>query len=332
MTTTIAFFNNKGGVGKTSLAYHLAWMLSELDHRVVAVDLDPQANLSAMFLDEEQLEQLWPDAEHTQTVYSCVAPIAKGTGDISRPHVVEINARLGLVVGDLALAGFEADLSAAWPNCLDQKESAFRTVSAFSRIVAQAADDRDASVALIDVGPNLGAINRSALLAADFVVIPLAADLFSLQGLKNLGPSLTAWRSQWTDRLARRPPQMDLRLPSGRMVPLGYIVLQHAVRLDRPAKAYRRWIDRIPGVYRKEVLQENTDDLPTVADDPHCLASLKNYRSLMPYSQDARKPIFLLRPADGALGGHMTAVQNCYSDFKALARQILLRINSQESS
>ena len=43
---TIAFFNNKGGVGKTSLVFHLAWMFSELDYRVVAADFDPQANSS----------------------------------------------------------------------------------------------------------------------------------------------------------------------------------------------------------------------------------------------------------------------------------------------
>ena len=54
----IAFFNNKGGVGKTSLVYHVAHMLANLDFRVVATDLDPQANLSAAFLDDEQLELL----------------------------------------------------------------------------------------------------------------------------------------------------------------------------------------------------------------------------------------------------------------------------------
>jgi Mrp family chromosome partitioning ATPase len=42
-TTIVAFFNNKGGVGKTSLVYHLAWMYSDLGFRVVAADLDPQA-------------------------------------------------------------------------------------------------------------------------------------------------------------------------------------------------------------------------------------------------------------------------------------------------
>jgi cellulose biosynthesis protein BcsQ len=44
-TSVVTFFNNKGGVGKASLVYHLAWMLSELDRRVLLADLDPQANL-----------------------------------------------------------------------------------------------------------------------------------------------------------------------------------------------------------------------------------------------------------------------------------------------
>jgi chromosome partitioning protein len=58
----IAFFNNKGGVDKTSLVYHLAWMFSDLGWRVLAADLDPQANLTAAFLDEDQLENLWEEA------------------------------------------------------------------------------------------------------------------------------------------------------------------------------------------------------------------------------------------------------------------------------
>jgi cellulose biosynthesis protein BcsQ len=59
----LTFFNNKGGVGKTSLAYHLAWMLSDVGYRVLACDLDPQANLTAAFLDEERLETLWNEGE-----------------------------------------------------------------------------------------------------------------------------------------------------------------------------------------------------------------------------------------------------------------------------
>ncbi|MGH3274486.1 MAG: ParA family protein, partial [Streptosporangiaceae bacterium] len=55
----LAFFNNKGGVGTTMLAYHVAWMLNELGRRAVVLDLDPQANLTASFLDDERVEQLW---------------------------------------------------------------------------------------------------------------------------------------------------------------------------------------------------------------------------------------------------------------------------------
>ena len=55
---TIALFNNKGGVGKTTLAYHLGSMFAELGHRVVLADLDPQANLSTMCLSECRLEEI----------------------------------------------------------------------------------------------------------------------------------------------------------------------------------------------------------------------------------------------------------------------------------
>ena len=316
---TIAFFNNKGGVGKTSLVYHLSWMYAELGIRVVAADFDPQANLTAMFLPEERLEELWPDGEHPDTVMGCVAPFLRGIGDVREPHVERIADRFGLVAGDLGLSSFEDKLSDAWPRCLDAREDAFRVTSAFHRILVSATGQVDADLALIDVGPNLGAINRAAIIAADFVVVPLASDLFSLQGLRNLGPCLRDWRKQWKDRLGRRPADQTLLLPAGSMNPVGYVVLQHAVRLDRPVKAYERWMGRIPATYCSEVLDRQGSDAPPVASDPNCLALLKNYRSLMPLAQDALKPMFYLKAGDGALGGHIYAVQSCHEDFQKLA-------------
>ena len=58
---TITFFSNTGGVGTTSLVYHLAWMYSELGVNVVAADLDPQANLTSRFLSDDRLETLWAE-------------------------------------------------------------------------------------------------------------------------------------------------------------------------------------------------------------------------------------------------------------------------------
>ena len=226
---------------------------------------------------------------------------------------------LGLIVGDLGLSRFEARLSAAWPGCLDGDEAAFRTESAFYRTVLKAAQVREADVVLIDVGPNLGAINRAAIIAADFVAFPLAPDLFSLQGLRNLGPTLHEWRREWKERVDRWSDKSGLSLPSADITPAGYIVMQHAARVGKPVQAYQKWLHRIPEVYRVEVLGEANGGTVAADDDLNCLATLKHYRSLMPMAQEARKPIFHLKAADGALGAHIYAVQECYDDFRRLA-------------
>lgn len=324
----IAFFNNKGGVGKTSLVYHLAWMMAEQGLAVVAADLDPQANLTANFLPEEDLEQLWP-AENTltspgSTVYGSLAPLIRGIGDIAVPSIVDVSDRISLLPGDLTLSKFEGELSTQWPACLDGNERAFRVTSAFWRLLSHGADLRDADVVLVDVGPNLGAINRSALIAADHIVIPLAPDLFSVQGLQNLGPALRSWRKEWLARLERNPDP-TLQLPAGEMRPAGYVLLGHGVRLGRPVKAYQRWMARIPEVYREAVLAID-EPAPVVGDDPYCLGQLKHYRSLMPLSYEARKPVFALKPADGAFGGHQTAVAEARADFARLADRVLREV------
>jgi len=327
--TTIGFFNNKGGVGKTSLVYHIAWMLSELGVAVIAADLDPQANLTSMFLPDERLEELWED-EAPGTVHGAMRPLLEGGGDIAaEPHVEPVDERIGLLVGDLRLSGIEDELSRVWPDCLSSQTvtqvRAFRVISAFARLIAAAAESRAAAVALVDVGPNLGAINRAALLACDFLVIPLGADLFSLQGLRNMGPTIRGWRQEWVDRLERRPSKPPLSLPPGSMKPLGYVIMRHSVRLDRPVRAYDKWIARIPGDYATSVLDDERSPAPGPDRDSNRLALLKDYRSLMPLAQEARKPMFLLKPADGAFGGHQSAVAECYKDFGTLTRGIMDR-------
>lgn len=322
----IAFFNNKGGVGKTSMVYHLAWMFSDMGLGVIAADLDPQGNLTAAFLDEDRLEQVMPNNGHPLTVFGAVQPLKQGTGDVAEAHVEPISESLGLILGDMGLSTFEDDLSEVWPKCLGGDPRAFRVMSAFWRVVQAAAEKREAHVILVDLGPNLGAINRAALIAADFVAIPLGPDLFSLQGLQNLGPALRNWRDGWQKRLGENPPA-DLPLPSGEIRPVGYMVLRHSIRLDRPAKAFERWIARIPSTYAEAVLQKPADPHVTIDKDPNCIARLKDYRSLMPLAQEARKPMFFLKPADGALGAHTHAVTEAYRDFRSVAEKILARTN-----
>jgi chromosome partitioning protein len=320
-TPVIALFNLKSGVGQTSLVYHLAWMFGELGARVVAADLDPQASLSAAFLNEERLEELWCEEDDQHTLFGSVRPLIEAGGDIAAPHLEPITDQIAVIVGDLLLSGFEDSLSDVWPRALDRDPRAFRILSAFRRIVQRAAETHRADLVLMDLGPNLGAINRAALIGADHIVFPLSPDLCSLQGLRNLGPTLRGWREGWVKRLEANPVPA-LSLPAGRMHPMGYVVLQHSVRLDRPVYAYDRWIDRIPSVYRQAVLNQQDGEPVSLTDDPHCLALIKHYRSLMPMAQEARKPIFLLKPADGAIGAHFQAVRAAYQDFLRLAERI----------
>jgi hypothetical protein len=111
------------------------------------------------------------------------------------------------------------------------------------------------------------------------------------------------------------------------MQPIGYLSQQHSVRLDRPVKAYDKWINRIPRVYRENVLHEQTGSVPPQSEDPYCLGTIKHYRSLVPMAQEHRKPIFMLSPADGAIGSHANAVQDAKKDFRQLAKIIAGKIN-----
>jgi cellulose biosynthesis protein BcsQ len=319
---TVAFFNNKGGVGKTSLVYHMAWMYADLGYRVLAADLDPQANLTAAMLSESRLEELW-DGSGEETLYGAIAPLMRGTGDVRLPHRESLSDNLAMLVGNLAIASFEDELAARWPDCMDGKERGFRVISAFHRCIQIAAAEMQAQVVLVDLGPNLGAINRAALVASKFVVVPVAPDLFSLQGLRNLGPTVRTWKKQWAARL-EQAPAVDIDLPVEPMALAGYVVLQHSVRLDRPMQAYDRWMLRIPEIYAREALAEEPAATHP-SSDAHCLGLLKRYGSLMPMAQEARKPIFHLKPADGALGTHAKAARDARRDFEQVATQISSR-------
>lgn len=257
-----------------------------------------------------------------RTIADAVRPILEGTGDIAAVEPARLEPGLWLLPGSLGLSRFEEKPSNEWPSAYAGDIAAIRTSTAFHRVMEQAAQAVDADVVLIDVGPNLGAINRVALISADTVLMPLAADLFSLKGLSNLGPTLRQWRADWQQLVLPRVPP-DISAPQAEMRPLGYVITQPEMRLDRPVKAYERWLDRIPRVYSSAVLDEA---YPTREDDLHRIATMRNYRSLMPLAHDARKPMFDLKPADGALGSTQQYVKTCFMEFQALAREVLVRI------
>lgn len=317
---SIIFFNNKGGVGKTTTVYHVAWMLSELGIKTIAIDLDPQSNLTSMFLTPDRLEEIYEN-NLPITILDSINPVV--SGDPYQPvHIEQITENLGLILGNLSLSVFEDKLSDAWLKSLGGDSYSFRLTSIFNTISNEATKKFNAEILLIDVGPNLGAINRAVTISSDYIIMPVASDLFSLQGIKNLGQTLKKWKIDWNDRLERKPENLSFEIPTKEARPIGYIVMQYSAKESKPVKSYLRWANRIPSVFAEFVLG-NVTVINNVEEDNNCIALLKHYRSLAPMSMESHKPIFLLKPANGAIGAHVYAVQKSYEEFEALTKNIL---------
>ena len=109
---TVAFFNNKGGVGKTSLAYHLAWMFADLRTNVVAIDLDPQSNLTSSFLRMTSSRNYGTLRNRRGPFFGSVQPLLDRLGDIAEPVLIDVDDRIRLVPGDLGLSL----LKIVWPK------------------------------------------------------------------------------------------------------------------------------------------------------------------------------------------------------------------------
>ncbi len=322
----VAFFNNKGGVGKTTLVHHVGAAMSERGLRVIIADGDPQSNLTSACLFDDRIERLWTDENQPNTIYRAIRPQLDGEGAVSIPVCEPVSELLWLLPGDLALSATEDHFASAWNDCLrEDNKLPVRITTSLWRILRLAGESIEADIVLLDLGPNLGSINRAALLASDHIVVPVGADLFSLQGIKNFGPRLRAWRTEWQqDRLPRARKRVPDALPDGTMQPIGYVVLQHTERLERMTAAYRRFGDRYPEAFRKYVLGLDPDEIES--PDPFLLGKVRHYRSLMAIAHEARKPLFKLLPADGAIGAHAKLAHEAWGHFREVADKILTRV------
>ncbi len=119
MHKRIAMFNHKGGVSKTTTAFHLGWMLASRGHRVVLVDADPQCNLSGLILGfkgETEFEKFYEADGGTRNIRSGLAPAFESQPRAIEPvecvHVPGCD-RLFLLPGHIRLSEYEVTLGIA---------------------------------------------------------------------------------------------------------------------------------------------------------------------------------------------------------------------------
>lgn len=296
-------------------------MYQELGIKTVALDLDPQGDLTSALVSEDY------SLKTQGTILEAVEPLLVGDNGFPEPALHVIGEYLWLLPANLELGILEDRLAEAWffsaSEVPEDAREARRSLTSFYEIAHRAAVAQDAQIVLVDTGPSLGAINRAALVACDYLAIPFSSDPSALRGLGMLGYASRRWRSEWKEL----PPvgdSADSIIPAGNMEPLGYIILQQpqlAAMMERLPDLYHQFMEGLSSMYHLMVLGElEKSHIPS--PDPYCLATLRQYPSLIALAQSARKPMFLLKPADGALGSLAEAVVDCYRDFKQLAIRI----------
>lgn len=215
----VSLFNNKGGVGKTTLAYHLSCALSEMNYNVLMIDLDPQCNLTLCAIDEETLKNIWDveddfissfdDARKefgdkfneinskSRTIHYILKPTEDGTGDLEElPPPLEIYKNLHLLPGRLTLHKYEYKISERWSGAYQGDPLSIRTITKIRTIAKEYAKKYHYQYVIIDTSPSLGAFNKVIISTADGFVIPCLPDMFSLYGIRNIGEALSQWRME----------------------------------------------------------------------------------------------------------------------------------------
>lgn len=324
---SIAFFNNKGGVGKTTLLCNIAAYLNiSLNKKVLVVDADPQCNATSYLLDDEIFIDILSDNhKKVSKINDLILPVQNGEGYLQRFFPIKSPFfNVALLPGTPKFAQAEDFLSRDW---VDVKASAIRGIKTnmvFMHLLKQCSDY---DYVLFDMGPSLGAINRAVLLGCDYFITPMSSDIFSLLALDNIGSSLSKWKEEFNTSLSKLCPEDKQYLkdyPSGCHIKfLGYVTQQYVSKnIDgekRPVRAYDKILSEIPDTIQKKIVNTLNDGNNSINYD---IGSIPNFFSLIPMSQTAHKPIFELGSADGVLGAHYKKV----NDYEVLIQSIATRI------
>lgn len=336
---SVAFFNNKGGVGKTTLSANVAhYFATQLGKKVLIIDLDPQCNTTQLILDKDLCAELyWTDKAQAsdpsyETVYDIVRPLEEGEATPKLiNHIQPSNNRfkVALIPGHPRMSVME-DLLGAWFRETTSGEiGGIRKTLWLKTFLADLSEQFD--FAFFDLGPSLGALNRSVLAASNYFLTPMGADIFSIVALRNIGEWIDRWVRLYEQGInlcyennpeaaQKYNPEVKLPISNGF---IGYTVQQYStvtIRGERRATiAFENIINRIPQQVEEHLAHLSPDSLRNSALK---LGDIPNLRSLVPLAQAVNAPLADLSGKDGLAGGQYSQ-QKTYVEYIGAVAQTL---------
>ncbi|NOJ85688.1 AAA family ATPase [Myxococcus xanthus] len=341
---SLCFFNNKGGVGKTTLACNIASQLARKNNlRVLLVDADPQCNATQLILSDSQTETLYESGKieanefkyEVDTLKDVLSPIVAGEATLkTRFSMVDAKTNrfgIDLLPGHPEIALLEDKLSQNWSSLISGDLGGARVTNWNTQLLRHLQGKYDLIV--YDVGPSLGALNRAVLVGVDFFLAPMGCDIFSLIGINNIAAWLRDWQDVYTQGLSQcnkrhREAMMHYEIKKSEASMcrfIGYTVQQYitkTIRKERRATgAYEEILKSIPGRITERLgpltaLGLSNKDL-RLGDVPHMF-------SLVPLAQTAHAPIDGLTGKDGLSGGQF-GQQTDYQTFISELSDSMLR-------
>lgn len=295
----VVFCNNKGGVGKTTLVFHVGIELSRQGYKVALIDLDPQCNLTLQTLGHTFYEEHLFSGT-TKTIYDVLGAKLEGSGDIDATiKLTPVRDNLYLLPGDIRLSLFENLLLSGYNDAAAGNLRGYSDTSAIDRYLNEIGASDGIDVFVIDTSPSLGVLNRVIFLGAEYFVVPVTPDSYSAQGIQNLGIVFEGWKKNWkntaqaTAVAAKTPANLILR---GDALFIGYILNSFNVYSQKVVKRQRDWTEIIPTKVKEFLSEKHCRNGLVEKSWKSPLGSLQDYGQLTAISMENNMAIQEFNP------------------------------------
>lgn len=296
----LLFTNNKGGVGKTTLAFNCGMSLAKEGYKVALIDLDPQCNLSRLALgDQNYADTLF--SETYKDIYDVLKGVIEGGSDIDMSvpmiPVPQSDGNLLLLKGSVNLSLYENILVSAYGQAASGQQIGYFITSAIDRFLRERGLHDEIDIFIIDTSPSLSLLNQIIFLGSDYFVVPMMPDAFSVQGIENLGSIFEKWKINWkvTGKALSGNTESKFVL-GGDGLFIGYIINSYNVYGKQPIKDHRHWIDVVPQKVKMFLSEKHGRNGLVEKSWKTPLAVIQDYGRIPALCQDIGVALFDLDP------------------------------------